>query len=145
MGLPKVIYDAGVGAVTLQLVRGPQNFRCYYKSRLHDNLATSGIRERVVEAHDILIAYEMQALRVTDDLDDWTAFMVFALGGGQCEFYPDAALPDYYHLVSDDEGFEPARTGPGQYAAAFRWRIVPDALAPADVSVVMKRFYGIGA
>jgi len=145
VSLAKIVYNAGAGAVTLQCARGPRNFRCWYKSRVHDNLATSGIRERVVEAHDILIAFEMPALRVGDDLDDWAVFMKWALGGGAFEFYPDAALATKYNCVSDDEGFEPVWTAPGQYAAAFKLRIVPDSLFPADPSVVMLRFYGVAA
>lgn len=144
MSLPKVIYDPGSGNVTLLFLRGPRQFACFYSARVHDNLATGGLRERVVEAKDILITFEMPAIRVTDDYDDWATFMDWALAGGQFSFYPDASLTsDYYHCVSDDTGFEYARNAPGQYAAAFRWRIVPDSQAPDDPGEVMKRFYGI--
>ncbi len=145
MGLTKIIYDAGSGPVELAFLRGPQGFQCGYSTRAHDNLATSGIRERVLEGNDILIAFRMDHLAVEEDLPEWAAFMKWALGGGQFDFYPDADLPDYYHCVSDDEGFEPVRTGPGRYGVGFRIRIVPDEQAPADPSVVMKRFYGVGA
>jgi hypothetical protein len=145
MGLPKIIYDAGSGDVTVQFVRGPQNFRCYWKSRVHDNVATSGLRERVTEGHDMMIAFEMRHIRISDDFDDWSAFMLWALDGGEFEFYPDGEETDYYHLVSDDEGWEPTRNAPAQYAAAFRFRVVPDEQAPADVNEVMERFYGVEA
>ncbi len=146
MSLPKIVYNPGGGDVTLQFLRGPQDFKCFYRSRVHDNLATGGLRERVVEANDMLITFGMGAMRITDDLDDWAAFMAWALAGGQFSFWPDAALAtDYYHCVSDDEGFEYSRNAPGQYGAAFRWRIVPDSQAPANPGVVMKRFYGIAA
>ena len=143
MSLPKVIYNPGSGDVTLTFVRGPRQFACYYSSRVHDNLATGGLRERVVEAKDILIRFEMPALRLTGDFGDWAQFEDWALAGGQFSFYPDASLADYYHCVSDDTGFEYARNAPGQYAAAFHWRIVPDSQAPANPGEVMKRFYGI--
>lgn len=146
MSLPKIIYNAGAGNVTLQCVRGPRDFRCGYKTRAHDNLATSGLRERVFEANDILISFVMEQMAVTSDLPSWTAFAQWALSGGAFKFYPDAALSDYYNCVSDDDGFEPARTGPGRYSAAFHFRIVPDGQAPdGGPGEVLERFYGIAA
>lgn len=145
MGLPKIVYDAGAGAVTLTFLRGPQGFRCFYQARAHDNLATSGVRERVLEGNDILIAFSMESLRVDGDLPEWAAWAKWALGGGQFDFYPDRNLPDYYHCVSEDEGFEPLRVAPRVYRADFTLRVVPDGQAPADPSVVMERFYGIAA
>lgn len=145
MGLPKIVYDPGTGAVELEFLRGPQRFQCGYSTRAHDNLATSGIRERVLEGNDILISFNMPHLGIGDDLPEWAAFMKWALGGGQFDFYPDADLPDYYHLISDDDGFAPMRTAPGRYGAGFRFRVVPDEQAPADPSVVMERFYGVAA
>lgn len=132
MSLPKVVYNPGSGNVTLTFVRGPRQFTCYYSARVHDNLATGGLRERVVEAKDILIEFEMPALRLTDDFDDWASFMDHALAGNQFTFYPDASLATYYHCVSDDTEFKYSRVAPGQYAAEFQWRVVPDADAPDD-------------
>lgn len=143
MGLPRITYDAGAGQVVVQCVRGPQGFVCQWETRAHDNLATSGVRERVVEANDILIRFEMRYMKVDEDLPQWAAFMKFALGGGQFFFSPDSGLADFYNCVCENEGFEPLRAGPGIYGASFNFRIVPDAQAPADPSVVMRRFYGI--
>jgi hypothetical protein len=144
MSLPKIIYTPVSTPITLQFVRGPQQFGCYYSLRAHDNLSTGGLRERVVEASDMLIAFSMLALRMGDDMDDWASFMAHALAGGQFDFYPNAALASSYcHCVSDDTEFQPARNAPGQYAASFKWRIVPDSQAPANPGVVMGWFYGI--
>jgi hypothetical protein len=143
MALPKVVYDAGAGPVTLQFARGPQNFKPYFASVIHDNEATSGARERVTERNDLLLSFSMGYMRVDDDLAGWSAFMAWALGGGQFSFYPNAALADYYTCVSEDEGFEPALVAPGIYGAAFVWRVWPDARMPAGPGVVLARFYGI--
>lgn len=143
MGLPKIVYDAGAGLVVLQCVRGPRAFQCFYKTRKNDNLATSGVRERVLEGNDILITFEMPAMRADDDLPAWAAFMKFALAGTQFDFYPNVDINEHYHLVSEDEGWEPARTGLGVYAAAFKFRVAPDSIAPADPVQVIKRFNGI--
>jgi hypothetical protein len=144
MALPKIIYDAGSGPTTLQCVRGPQGFVCRVESRKHDNLAASGIRERVVESNDLIIQFTMPSVAIDGDWPAWCLFGTWALYGAQFDFYPDADLADYYHCVSDDEGFEPSRTSPGRYALSFRFRIVPDGQAPVGPGEVLERFYGIG-
>jgi hypothetical protein len=139
----KIVYDAGSGSVVLNTQRGPHDFRAYYQTRKHDNLATSGVRERVLEGNDILISFRMGFMKVDDDLAAWAAFMKYALGGGQFDFYPHDTINEQYHCVSEDEGFEPERVAPGRYAAGFVFRVAPDVLAPADPGVVLKRFNGI--
>ncbi len=143
MGLPKIVYDAGAGPVVLQCVRGPQGFRASWSTRKHDNLATSGLRERVVEGSDILIAFTMGHMKVDDDLPAWSAFAKFALGGGQFDFYPNVDINEHYHCVSEDEEWLPERVAPGMYAAGVVFRVVPDEVAPADPGQVLKRFNGI--
>ena len=139
----KIVYNPGSGDVTLTSVRGPNNFQCAYRSRVHDNLATSGFRERVFEASDMVISFTMPAMVVDGDLPDWCAFMTFALAGGQFDFYPNSALSDHYHCVSEDEGFAPARVAPARYSASFRFQIVPDDHAPGDPAYVLQKFYGV--
>jgi hypothetical protein len=97
----------------------------------------------VCEAADIVISFTMPGIRVDEDLDDWAAFALFALGGGQFSFYPHSDGADYYHCVADDEAMEPVRVGVGVYAVTFKWRIVPDGQAPAGPDVVLKKFYGV--
>lgn len=145
MGLPRITYDAGGGPVSIDFQRGPQNFRAFSRARVNDNLATSGLRERVLEHIDILIAFEMRHLRIDEDLPAWAAFAAWSLGGGQFEFKPDKDLTTYYHCVNDAEGFEPTRTGPGWYTVEFLFRVVPDSLAPAHPAEILRRFYGIAS
>ena len=143
MSLPKVIYTPVTTPITLQFVRGPQGFRCDSKAIVHDNEATSGIRERVHERTELMLSFGMGHLRINDDLAAWSTFMVWALAGGSFKFYPDAAQSTYYNCVSEDEEFAPARVAPGVYSAAFVWRIVPDSLsASATTGLVMRLFYG---
>jgi hypothetical protein len=143
MSLPKIVYHPLTVDVTLQCSKGPVGFACHYKSRVHDNVATSGLRERVFEGNDMLISFNMPFLSVTDDLPGWMSFAQWALAGGSFKFYPDAALSDYYNCVSDDEGLPLTYVAPGRYSTGFNFRIVPDSQAPADPGVVMKRFYGV--
>lgn len=144
MGLPVVKYTIdGQPEVEIQFERGPRDFQCAYAGRVHDNLATSGVRERVTEHLDMKIAFTMPAMQVGGDLAAWGAFMAFALAGGMFTFAPNAQVPFWFHCVSDDEEWQPARVGRGVYSAVFRWRVVPDELAPASPAIVLERFMGI--
>ena len=142
MSLPKIVYGS---SVTLQCARGPVGFECFYQARVHDNLSTSGkVRERVMENADMLIAFDMPNMLVSDDYPTWATFMATALTGASFKFYPNAALSDYYNCVDESNGeWKAARNGPGKYAASFLFRILQDAQAPSDPGVVMKRFYGV--
>jgi hypothetical protein len=142
VALPKVVYSTGP-AVTLSFLRGPVGFHCYYHAVRNDNVATSGLKESVTERLEMLIEFQMPALAISGDYPAWAAFMKFALPGNQFQFFPNASLADYYNCTAEDQDWDPQRVGPGRYSAACKWRIVPDAQAPADPSVVLQRFYGI--
>jgi hypothetical protein len=145
MPFPKVVYNPGSGDVTLTFQRGPNAFHCYYHAVRHDNVATSGLKESVLERLEMLIEFSMPALTISDatDYPAWAALMKFALTGAAFKFFPNATLTEYYNCTSEDEDWDPQRAGPGKYTVACKWKIVPDASAPADPSVVIKRFYGI--
>jgi hypothetical protein len=145
MGLPKIIYTPVSTPVELDCKRGPQNFQCYYATRKNENVSTSGLKETVLEHNDILISFDMPAMRIDDDLPAWAALMSFALGGGQFDFYPNISIDEHYHLVSEDTGFAPAYVGLRTYKASFLFRVVPDSIAPADPSQVLKRIAGISS
>jgi hypothetical protein len=120
------------------------NFRPYWDGRVHDNLATSGAaRERVVEALDVLISFEMPHLVVDDDMAAWALFEAFALAGGTFKFYPSDGLGDYYNCVAEDAKWEPARNAPKKYGVVVVVRILADGQAPSGPDVVLRRFYGI--
>jgi hypothetical protein len=143
MALPKLVYNAGAGAVTLQFQRGPKDFRCELSAKVHDNVATSGLRERVHERADMLVSFAMPSLVVGDDYDQWAAFAAWALRGGQFDFYPNASIDYHFHCIADDDGFSPVRVAVKRYSATFAWRVVPDAAMPTSVAVVMESFYGL--
>lgn len=144
MKLPKVAYTPEGGAPTeLQFEEGPQNFECFWETRVNRNLATANVVEHVFENNDLIITFEMQYLKVDRDLPYWASFMLHALPGNQFKFYPDGDAAEFYNLVSEDEGFVPRRNKFKRYSAAFRWRVVEDAQAPTGPDQVLKRFYGI--
>ena len=164
MALPKIIYDpTGAAitdptnppstAVTLTFKAGPQNFLPSAGPVVHDNIATSGLKERVIERIEMYICFDMPAMQISDDLPGWMAFMAWAFAGASFLFFPNAAMTDYYNCVdetttgvagsSSSGTWSPACVGPGRYSGSFCFRIVPDSHAPADIGVVLKRFYGI--
>lgn len=138
-GLPKVVYNS---TTTVQFTNGPQSFSCDYLARVHDNDATSGLRERVVEPLLMVITFKMGYLDVISELAAWMALETFLLNGGQIDFYPNVLINEAYHCISLDTKTGIGRTGWRKYGLTFNWRIVPDSSAPADPSVVMRLFYG---
>jgi hypothetical protein len=148
MSLPKIIY--GSTPTTLQCQKGPAGFICYDRPVTHDNVATSGLAERVIERVDTFIAFRMPALKVNggaqeDDLEAWGTFARWAMAGGEFEFYPQGNQATYYHCKYEGEEFRLERQGPAVYSADFVFRIVPDGQAPAGIGTVYELFYGIGA
>lgn len=144
MSLPKVIYNSGGGAVTLQFVRGPVDFDAQWAGRVHDNLSTSGkARERVTENLDILLTFTMPGHVVDGDMPAWGTFLAWALAGGGFTFYPNAALTDNYNCVTDDVDWVKRRVAAKVYSASYQWRILQDGSAPASPDIVLRRFYGV--
>lgn len=145
MSLPKIIYDAGAGAVTLQFVRGPAGVDAGWAPVVHDNVSSdASARERVVENKAILISFTMPALIVSDDLTAWMAFFNWAIGGGAFKFYPNAAMTgDWYNCVDEMGTWSARRRAPGVYSADFKFRVLMDGQAPANPGVVLQRLMGV--
>jgi|SRR5665213_2485774 len=142
-----------VGAISFQPAHGPQNFIAEDSARRHDNIATSGLRESVFEATDILIAFTMPGIRIGTDYANWKNFYAAALPGGSFLFTPNtqltvAAAPwsgqeYFFACVLEDTGFRPKRTALGVYSLECKFRVVPDALAPANSGMIMEAFWGL--
>jgi hypothetical protein len=141
----KIVYTpTGGEETTLTFARGPVDFQVWAQGRVHDNVATDGsARERVTENVDILISWQMPHMLVADDIEVWGAFVGFALPGGGFRFYPSDQLTDYYNCVLEDQGWAPKWNAPRKYGAPVKVRVLNDAHAPADPSVVLRRFHGI--
>lgn len=141
----KIVYTPDGGEeTTLTFARGPVDFTPFVQGRVNDNLSTSGaVRERVTAAVDILISWQMPHMVLAGDIEQWGAFMAFALPGGQFRFYPCDSLTDYYNCVLEDQGWRPKRNAPRKYGSTVVVRVLNDSQTPADPSVVLRRFYGI--
>lgn len=146
MGLPQVSYlpNDATSLILLDFKRGPVDFLCSTSVRAKDNVSTSGKRERVLEAQDLLISFSMPAIYVYDDYPAWSTFAEWAMGGNYFNLAPNADFAGLLHCVSDDTSFTPNHKGVGWYEFDFNWRIVPDPLCPLDPGVPMQMFYGAG-
>jgi len=144
MGLPKVVYYPTGGPVTLQFKRGPVNFAVKQVARGNTNLATSGAaQERVLEAMDLLITFEMPHLVIDDDMAGWDAFLQQALAGATFNFFPNSSLTDWYNCVDESGTWDVAHNAPKKYASGFQWRVLNDAYRPSGPGVILRRFYGV--
>lgn len=138
-------YDPGTGSIILDCGRrGVNNFLAKDTARAHDNISSSGYRERVIEAADVLVSFTMPALLVGDDYESWAKFYRWALAGNQFNFAPNyPASMAIYDAVLEQLSFEPKRVGIGRYALDVMIRILPGSRAPADAGEVMQAFWGL--
>jgi hypothetical protein len=145
MGYPQISYQPVAGVsdlVLLDFKRGPGDFICQTAIRAKDNLSTSGKRERVLEAQDLLITFTMPAVYIYEDYPAWSAFAEWAMDGVYFNFAPNSDFAGLLHCVSNDTTFTPSHKGVGRYEFNFNWQIVPDPLCPLNPGVVMQMFYG---
>jgi hypothetical protein len=124
MGLfPKIVYDAGAGPVTLQflapvtMVPGTDLIAVR-----HDNIASSGVRETILERIDEFLEFTMQRIVIGADLAAWDAFMRYALQGGTFDYYPDAELPDFSVYTLEETGYNAAYKWPAWYTFKTKFR-----------------------
>lgn len=105
MILPKIVYDPGTGAVTLNFTYPPvQKPGIDPLSAIrHDSTTISGIRQAITERVDTLRTVQIDFVPFAD-LTAWGAFMNFALQGGTFKYYPDATLTafDTWELEDTD-------------------------------------------
>lgn len=80
--LPKIIYDAGSGAVTLQFTYPPisKPGTDELTATRHDSDTISGIRQSIIERIDEYRTLQMDFVPQADEAN-WSAFMLYALTG----------------------------------------------------------------
>jgi hypothetical protein len=125
MAFPQIIYDPGTGPVTLQFQRPPRKVPAYeFKATRHDNVASSGVRESVLERIDTFITFEMEWVALGSDVQAWSNFMLFALTGGPFAFYPDASQPPFTNYWLEDTDWTADYKSAGQYSFKVKFRAV---------------------
>ncbi len=119
MAFPKIIY----GASTLTFLRQPRRVPAYMmEATRHDNVASSGVRESILERIDNFLELDMEWVGIGSDVTNWQAFFAYALQGGQFAYYPDAALSGHTDYLLEDTTWTAAYKVPGQYTFKLRFR-----------------------
>ncbi len=125
MAFPQIVYNPGTGNVTLQFQRPATKIPAYNLAAVrHDNIASSGVRESVLERIDQFLTLEMEWVGIGADVEDWDAFMQFALAGNQFSYYPDASQPSFTNYWLEDTDWIAAYKSPGQYTFKLKFRLV---------------------
>jgi len=122
MAFPKIIY---AGQTTLQFQRSPRKVPAYaMESVRHDNVASSGVREAIIERIDNFWEFEMEWVAIGPDVANWQAFMVWALAGNLFAYYPDASQSSYTNYWLEDTSWNATYKAPGQYTFKLKFRKV---------------------
>jgi hypothetical protein len=124
MSFPKIIYTpAGGTEQVLNFVCPARQQPGYFKVAVrHDNVATVGIRESVLERIDEFLEFSLEWIQAGTDLANWRAFLDHALTGAAFAYYPDAADSIFTLYVLDDTEarFEYKCAGMYQLKVKFR-------------------------
>ncbi len=124
MANPKIVYTPEGGTEqTLNFVFPARDLPGYQKIAVrHDNVATAGIRESVLERTDELLEFTMDFIKSGTDLANWQAFLDHALTGAAFAYYPDASLGPFTNYQLEDSEVTIARKAPGVYSLKLKMR-----------------------
>ncbi len=123
MAFPKIIY--GSAGSVLQFQRPPRKIPAYIMDAVrHDNVASSGVREAILERIDNFLEFEMEWVAIGTDVANWQAFIAYALQGGQFSYYPDASQSNFTNYWLEDHSWDAAYKTPGQYTFKLKFRQV---------------------
>jgi hypothetical protein len=125
MANPQIIYDPGTGPVTLAFAYPPRNVAAYQSvATRHDNVASSGVRESILERIDHFLELNLQAVLAGADVEAWNSFMQYALTGGQFAYYPDASQSSFANCWLEDTTWSASYKAPGLYSFKLKFRQV---------------------
>ncbi|MGH9356209.1 MAG: hypothetical protein ACRD10_08780 [Terriglobia bacterium] len=125
MANPRIIYDAGTGPMTLAFTYPPRNVAAYNSvATRHDNVASSGVRESVLERIDNFLEIEMQTVLLGADVAAWNGFMRYALTGGIFAYYADGSQNASTNYWLDQTTWNAAYKAPGLYSFKLKFRQV---------------------
>lgn len=125
MANPQIIYDPGTGPVALAFTYPPRNIAAYNAiATRHDNMASSGVRESILERVDNFLEFDMRTVLIGSDVRAWNAFMQYALQGGQFAYYPDSSQPAFTNYLLEQTTWNAAYKAPGLYSFKLKFRQV---------------------
>ena len=125
MAYPCIIYPSGNGTATLLFQRPPNKVPAYSAVAVrHDNVASSGVRESVVERIDNFLDLDLEWVGAGADVQTWAQFMNYALQGGMFAYYPDSSQPAFTNCWLEDTNWTAAYKAAGQYSFHLKFRQV---------------------
>src|SRR5579863_3046145 len=125
MAIPKIIYVSSSGTLTLQFIYPPSGLPANFMEAVrHDNIASSGVRESIIERIDNFLQLNMRTVLSGLDLQNWSVFMECALQGNPFSYYPDSTLAAYTNYTLEDTTWDAAWRTPGIYTFKMKFRQV---------------------
>ena len=101
MANPAIVYPYGTGSATLMFQRPPNKVPAYSSTAVrHDNVASSGVRESVLERIDNYLDLDLEWVGIGSDVQAWAQFMNYALQGGVFAYYPDSSQSSFTNLLA---------------------------------------------
>lgn len=125
--LPKIVYDAGAGAVTLNFTFPPINKPTVddREAVRHDSFTSSGLRQVALERVDIIRNVQMEYVPFAD-LPAWAAFIDYAIQGGTFSYYLDKDATAFQTWELEDQNFKPSYNVRGISKFSLILRLVQD-------------------
>ena len=125
MGNPAIVYPFGSSLATLNFLRSPRRVPAYSAMAVrHDNVASSGVRESVLERIDNYLDLDLEWVGIGGDVAAWAQFMSYALQGGAFTYYPDSSKPSFSNYWLEDTNWTAAYKAAGQYSFHVKFRQV---------------------
>ena len=125
MSFPQIVYPSGNTTATLQFMLPPTKVPAYSAAAVrHDNVASSGVRESILERIDNFLDLDMEWVGIGADVTAWAAFMSYALQGGAFQYFPDASLPAFVNYWLEDTNWTAGYKAAGQYTFHLKCRQV---------------------
>jgi hypothetical protein len=108
--IPKITYDPGTGVITLPFTFPPvgKAGAPNLTAQRTDSFSISGLKQVVYQRTDEILPVQMDFVPLSD-MPQWTAFIRFALAGGEFNYYPDATAAHWTTYTLDDTDWSPAR------------------------------------
>ena len=125
MAYPQIIYPVSNGTATLQFSLPPTKVPAYSSMAVrHDNVASSGVRESILERIDNFLDLDLEWVGVGADVQAWAQFMSYALQGGVFAYYPDSSQAVFINYWLEDTNWTAAYKAAGQYTFHVKFRQV---------------------
>jgi hypothetical protein len=125
MSYPQITYPYNGATAALSFLLPPTRVPAYSARAVrHDNIASSGVRESILERVDNFLDLDMEYVGIGADVAAWAQFMGYALGGGAFAYYPDASQSAFTNYWLEDTDWTAAYKMPGQYTFHLKFRQV---------------------